>query len=86
MPKKMGRQLGSAALWVKGVAETLKAEGLDVAALFHEAGLDTTALSDLDSRFPTERVSLLWLRSATDIDACISGTTVALGAFLEPRR
>src|SRR5215510_5429985 len=60
MPKKMGHQLSSAAFWVKGVAETLKAEGLDVAALFHEAGLDTTALSDPDSRFPTERVSLLW--------------------------
>src|SRR5215469_12578141 len=60
MPKKMGHQISCAAFWVKGVAETLKAEGLDVAALFHEAGLDTTALSDPDSRFPTERVSLLW--------------------------
>src|SRR5215467_557119 len=60
MPKKIGHQPSSAAFWVKGVAETLKAEGLDVAALFHEAGLDTTALSDPDSRFPTERVSLLW--------------------------
>ena len=38
----------------------LKAEELDVAALFDEAGLDTVALSDPDSRFPTEKVSLLW--------------------------
>jgi AraC-like DNA-binding protein len=60
MPKKIGHQLSCAAFWVKGVAETLKAEGLDVAALFHEAGLDTTTLSDPDSRFRTERVSLLW--------------------------
>src|SRR5215471_17949166 len=60
MPKKIGHQPSSAAFWVKGVAETLKAEGLDVSALFHEAGLNTTALSDPDSRFPTERVSLLW--------------------------
>src|SRR5215467_3134148 len=60
MPKKIGHQLSSAAFWVKGIAETLKTEGLDVAALFHEAGLDTTALSDPDSRFPTERVSRLW--------------------------
>src|SRR5215510_9633837 len=60
MPKKIGHQHSCAAFWVKGVAETLKAEGLDVAALFHAAGLDMTALSDPDSRFPTERVSLLW--------------------------
>ena len=60
MPKKMGHQISCAAFWVKGVAETLKAEGLDVAALFHDARLDTTALSDPDSRFRTERVSLLW--------------------------
>jgi len=38
----------------------LKAKGLDVAALFDEAGLETVALSDPDSRFPTEKVSLLW--------------------------
>jgi len=44
----------------RGGAEALKAEGLDVAVLFDEAGLDMAALSDPDSRFPTERVSLLW--------------------------
>jgi hypothetical protein len=60
MAKKISHQHGCAAFWVKGVAETLKSEGLDVAALFHEARLDTRALSDPDSRFPTERVSLLW--------------------------
>jgi AraC-like DNA-binding protein len=60
MAKKIGRQHSCAPFWVKGVAETLQAEGLDVAALFHGAGLDTTALSDPDSRFPTERVSRLW--------------------------
>jgi AraC-like DNA-binding protein len=56
----MSDQHGSAAFWVKGVAEAFKAEGLDVAALFDEAGLDMAALSDPDSRFPTERVSRLW--------------------------
>jgi AraC-like DNA-binding protein len=49
-----------AAFWLKGVAETLKAGGLDVAALFDKAGLNMAALSDPDSRFPTEGVSLLW--------------------------
>jgi AraC-like DNA-binding protein len=55
-----GDQRSCAAFWVKGVADTLKAGGLDVAALLDEAGLDTAALSDPDSRFPTEKVSLLW--------------------------
>jgi len=60
MTGKNGDQHSAAAFWVKGVAETLKAAGLDVAALFDEAGLDAAALSDPDSRFPTEKVSLLW--------------------------
>src|SRR5262249_35267563 len=38
MTGRMGDQHGCAAFWVKGVAEALKAEGLDVAALFDEAG------------------------------------------------
>jgi AraC-like DNA-binding protein len=54
-----------AAFWVKGVAEALKAEGLDVAALFDAAGLHMAALSDPDARFPTERVSLLWQLAVT---------------------
>jgi AraC-like DNA-binding protein len=60
MARKKGDRHSCAAFWVKGVAETLKAEGLDVAALLDEAGLDRAALSDPDARFPTERVSLLW--------------------------
>jgi AraC-like DNA-binding protein len=60
MTREKGDQHSCAAFWVKGIAETLKAGGLDVAALFEEAGLDTVALSDPDSRFPTEKISLLW--------------------------
>ena len=60
MARKNGDQHSAAAFWVKGIAETLNAGGLDVAALFDEAGLDMAASSDPDSRFPTERVSLLW--------------------------
>jgi len=60
MARMNGDQHSCAAFWVKGIAETLKAGGLDVPALFDEAGLDTEALSDPDARFPTERVSLLW--------------------------
>src|SRR5262249_6978412 len=60
MARMNGDRHSVAAFWVKGVAETLKAGGLDVPALLDEAGLDTAALSDPDARFPTERVSLLW--------------------------
>jgi AraC-like DNA-binding protein len=60
MTRRKSDQHSCAAFWVKGVAEALKAEGLDVAALFEEAGLDMVALSDPDSRFATEGVSLLW--------------------------
>src|SRR6516162_5641021 len=60
MAQMNGDQHSSAAFWVKGIAETLKAGGLDVTALLDEAGLDAAALSDPDARFPTERVSLLW--------------------------
>jgi len=65
MTGKSVDQHSCAAFWLKGVAEALKAEGLDVAALFDEAELDTSALSDPDSRFPTERVSLLWQLAVT---------------------
>src|SRR5262245_54097172 len=60
MTRKKGDQRGCAGFWMRGVADALKAEGLDVATLFDEAGLDMAALSDPDSRFPTERVSRLW--------------------------
>jgi AraC-like DNA-binding protein len=60
MTTNNGDQHSCAAFWVRGIAEMLNAQGLDVAALFDEAGLETVALSDPDSRFPTEKVSLLW--------------------------
>ena len=60
MARTNGDRHSVAVFWVKGIAETLNAGGLDVAALFDEARLDTAALTDPDSRFPTERVSLLW--------------------------
>jgi AraC-like DNA-binding protein len=65
MARKNGDQHSVAVFWVKGIAETLNAGGLDVAALFDEAGLGTAALSDPDARFPTERVSLLWQLAVT---------------------
>ncbi len=50
----------TSASWVRGIAEKLKASGLDVQALFDEAGLDMAALHDPDTRYATEKISLLW--------------------------
>ncbi len=58
-------RLSSAAFWVKGMVEAFKQEGLDVVALFREAGLDLAALDNPDSRFPIERLSLLWRLAVT---------------------
>lgn len=46
--------------WIRGVANTLTAQGLDAASLFKDAGLDLAVPDDQDRRWPTERVSLLW--------------------------
>lgn len=54
------RQVGVAAFWVKGLAEAFKDEGLDVRALFREAGVDLAALDNPDLRVPSETVGLLW--------------------------
>ncbi|HEY1933525.1 MAG TPA: AraC family transcriptional regulator [Acetobacteraceae bacterium] len=48
------------ACWVKGTVEAFKQEGIDVAALFREAGLDLTILDNPDSRIPAEKYNLLW--------------------------
>jgi AraC-like DNA-binding protein len=58
-------QTTCAAFWVKGIADTLEAAGLDLRALFEEAGLELAALSDPDARFPTEGISLLWQLAVT---------------------
>ena len=55
----MSRQTTSA-LWVKGIAEMLAAEGLEVAALFAAAGIDAQALEAPAARLQTEKISRLW--------------------------
>ncbi|MDR3455321.1 MAG: AraC family transcriptional regulator [Rhodoferax sp.] len=50
--------------WLRGVASTLSAQGLDAAALFADAGLDLAALDDPDRCWPTEQISLLWRLAA----------------------
>jgi hypothetical protein len=65
MNQRNADQTGCAAFWVKGIAETLEAVGLDVHTLFDEAGLESAALSDTDARFPTERISVLWQLAVT---------------------
>jgi AraC-like DNA-binding protein len=53
-------KLTTAAIWVKGIAEMLAAEGLDVPALLAEARIDPAALDAQGARLPTEKISRLW--------------------------
>ena len=53
-----------ASAWMRGVADQLRAQGLDVPALFHEAGLDIRLLERADARLPVEQVDRLWLLAA----------------------
>jgi len=50
----------TAAIWVKGIAEMLTAEGLDVRALFAAAGIDPAALEPPGARLSSEKISRLW--------------------------
>ncbi len=50
----------TSAAWVKGIGEVLQDEGLDVQALFTQAGLDFSQLDNPNMRYPTEKVSVLW--------------------------
>jgi AraC-like DNA-binding protein len=50
-----------ASTWMQGVAEHFRAQGLDVPALFREAGLDIRELADGRSRMPVEQVDRLWM-------------------------
>jgi AraC-like DNA-binding protein len=50
-----------ASAWMRGVADLLRAHGLDVPALFREAGLDIRELEHARSRMPVENVDRLWM-------------------------
>jgi AraC-like DNA-binding protein len=50
----------TSAVWVKGIADMLAAEGLDARALLVAAGIDPAALEAPDARLPTEKISRLW--------------------------
>src|SRR5215813_10324454 len=50
--------------WMRGVAGTLSAQGLDVAALFARAGLRIENLEHGDFRWPTEGINRLWTIAA----------------------
>ena len=50
--------------WMRGVATTLKEQGLDAAMLFAQVGLSIEDLDDCDRRWPTEALSRLWVLAA----------------------
>jgi AraC-like DNA-binding protein len=53
-------KLTTAAIWVKGIAEMLAAEGLDARDLLDRVGIDPAALEAPGARLPTEKISHLW--------------------------
>ena len=58
------RQRTIASAWMRGVADQLRAQGLDVPVLFREVGLDIRALERADGRLPVEQVDQLWALAA----------------------
>jgi AraC-like DNA-binding protein len=50
----------TSAVWVRGIAGVLAAEGLDVRALLTAAAIDPAALDDPVARVSTEKISRLW--------------------------
>ena len=50
--------------WIRGIANALTSQNLDVAALFSEAGLSLDLPENADQRWPTEQVSRLWTLAA----------------------
>ncbi len=50
----------TSAVWVRGIAEMLAAEGLDSNAVLAAAGIDPVALQAPGARVPTDRISRLW--------------------------
>src|SRR5262245_65773716 len=63
-PHEMVNKRTTSSAWMRGVANTLAAQGLDVAALFAQAGLQIENLEHGDFRWPTEGINRLWTIAA----------------------
>jgi AraC-like DNA-binding protein len=50
-----------ASAWMRGVADLLRTQGMDVPALFREAGLDIREMENARSRMPVDKVDRLWM-------------------------
>ncbi len=50
----------TSAVWVRGIAEMLAAEGLDVRAMLAAAEIDPADLQSAGARVPTEKISRFW--------------------------
>src|SRR5258708_20767492 len=53
-------QPSCAAFWLRTMAEAFESDGLELQALFAEAGLELAALGDADRRFASDKVDQLW--------------------------
>src|SRR5262245_21728052 len=50
----------TSAVWVRGIAEMLETEGLDMRALLTAAGIDAASLEAPGARLATGKISRLW--------------------------
>jgi AraC-like DNA-binding protein len=53
-------KLTTSAVWIRGIAEMLAAEGLDAGALLALAGIDPATLEAPGARVATEKISRVW--------------------------
>src|SRR5262249_44167024 len=60
VPERKTTARTTSAVWVRGIAELLTAEGLDTNALLAAAGIDPADLQGPGARGPTDRISALW--------------------------
>jgi AraC-like DNA-binding protein len=56
----LNKQRTTAAAWVRSIASMLETVGVELPALFEEAGVDLALLSDPQGQYATESLSRLW--------------------------
>jgi AraC-like DNA-binding protein len=78
----MGREATTLNTWGIAIARTLDARGLDSAALFLRAGLDSAILRDPNGRYPVSKMAKLWRIAVEETgDPCLG---LRAAAYVQP--
>lgn len=78
----MGREATTLNTWGIAIARTLDARGLDSAALFLRAGLDSAILRDPNGRYPVSKMAKLWRIAVEETgDPCLG---LKAAAYVQP--